>query len=179
MSALPPKADIGRACPHVRFVPKADIAPIAAEWLRQPELRSLSCFWNPTAKGGTDKCRRAQSSSARRRSLRARKRDGALPPRNQADQINYSVHDRPPGRGQTPNPHITSSAIAKFLTVRQARASFLKLLRCANMPCVRRRNKNLPHIPARKGRIRFKRCLDLKIGQKWYDIRQEENPASD
>jgi hypothetical protein len=28
MSALPPKADIGSACRNVRFVPKADIAPL-------------------------------------------------------------------------------------------------------------------------------------------------------
>jgi hypothetical protein len=27
MSALPPKADIAERCHHVRFVPKADVAP--------------------------------------------------------------------------------------------------------------------------------------------------------
>ena len=36
MSVLPPKADIRQRIAHVRFVPEADINPIAADRIEEP-----------------------------------------------------------------------------------------------------------------------------------------------
>jgi hypothetical protein len=49
MSALPSKADVAKTTPHVRFVPKADIAVIrSVELIVQPDTHELICrgvFW--------------------------------------------------------------------------------------------------------------------------------------
>jgi hypothetical protein len=52
MSALPPKADINERYCHVRFVPKADIAPLSldhqiSELFKESGNRQPKLIWRP------------------------------------------------------------------------------------------------------------------------------------